>query len=106
MRPEEVFYRITLGKPSDCWPAKLAPNSRGCVCIRVGKDSKLMHRVVYELVTGIKMTPDLYLVNTCGLLVCMNPRHYELTREHPRVRQSHARMRQRDKETSDAKTNP
>ena len=50
------------------------------VCSISGK-TRRAHRVSYEMVYGVTLTPDQFLHHTCGVKSCVNPIHLEITNQ-------------------------
>lgn len=80
------------GGPDACWPWKLAPGGVSRA-MRDGEKSStskarpyftldgvkvVATRLVYELVTGIKLTPEQLIRHTCDFSMCCNPAHFEI----------------------------
>jgi len=59
---------------------------RGCVKggyghISIGGKTRRTHRVAYELVYGVILTPDQFLHHKCRNKSCVNPDHLEITNQ-------------------------
>lgn len=50
------------------------------ICSIEGK-ARRAHRVSYEMVYGVTLTPDQFLHHVCGVKSCVNPMHLEITNQ-------------------------
>ena len=58
--------------------------TRGCArggygSVVVGGKTRRAHRVCYELIYGVTLTPDQFLHHICKNKACINPFHLEIT---------------------------
>jgi hypothetical protein len=84
-KPIDVFKLIDMvngpewtdpetGEVSRCWLFTGKPNSEGRPYIQVDGKKLLAYRVVYELVTGIKLGANIWR-HKCDRGLCCNPKH-------------------------------
>lgn len=96
----DVWIRIDIKGPHECWPWKLAPVTRGYGQFIMGGQRKQAHRAVYELTHG-EIPTGLIIDHTCHNRdlscpggdvckhrLCCNPDHLEAVTILENVRRS------------------
>lgn len=79
----DVFMHIDMsGGPDACWPWKRGTGggtgkSKPRPYYQVDGEKHIAYRLVWELMTGETLTPDIFLCHTCDNSICCNPKHLQ-----------------------------
>jgi hypothetical protein len=71
---EDVWARIQMGHPDDCWPFIGAPNTYGYGQVNLNGKQQLVHRLAYAESTGEDLG-ELHVCHSCDNPLCCNPGH-------------------------------
>lgn len=70
----DVWNRVRVGEPDECWPFIGVPNTYGYGQFGVNGKQELAHRLTFALATGIEPR-ELLVCHTCDNRICCNPGH-------------------------------
>ena len=72
----KIFAKVDKTAPGGCWQWTATVNSNGYGSTWwEGKRSKLVHRIIYQHVHGVKLESSVYCLHTCDNRRCVNPAH-------------------------------
>jgi hypothetical protein len=74
----EKLLRNCVKTPSGCWRWQGATDQDGYALVRVGKQVRRGHEVMWEIHNGRRIPPGYQPDHTCKLTGCINPSHLEL----------------------------
>lgn len=72
--PEDIWKRVAIGAPDECWPWLGFTDAKGYGRIKVNNANYGTHRLAYELATG-RAPGDLFVCHHCDNPPCCNPAH-------------------------------
>lgn len=77
---KERFYLSYV--PCDgCWLWIRGQCTGGYGSFTLNHKTRRAHRVAYEMVYGVTLTPDQFLHHVCRVKLCVNPLHLEITNQ-------------------------
>lgn len=72
--PQDVWTRVDIREPDECWPFLGARNAKGYGQMRVKMRQHPAHRLAYATATGTE-PGDLCVLHRCDNPPCCNPAH-------------------------------
>lgn len=72
----ELWDRVKVGHPQECWPFLGTPTGAGYALFGFGKVKHYGHRLAYELIKGA-IPNGLVIDHVCQNKICCNPFHLE-----------------------------
>lgn len=73
-RPEDLWKRVQIGGPDECWPWLGARRRKGYGHITVNRRGFITHRLAYQLANGVD-PGELCVLHKCDNPPCCNPAH-------------------------------
>jgi HNH endonuclease len=71
----QKLIRMCVKTPSGCWRFQGALDQDGYALVRVGKQVRRGHQVMWEIHNGRRIPPGYQPDHTCILTSCINPYH-------------------------------
>lgn len=99
VRPEvlgKILCRVRIDGKTDCWTVPGRGGRRGVLRVKLGGESVLAHRVVYQWLVG-PIGAGLVVDHLCGNGGCLNPLHMEPVTVRENTRRGRAGWKDRQK---------
>ena len=94
---KRIDNKTRKGGPDDCWIWVGCKSTDGYGKIKVNRKVRYVHRVVYELARGYKISEGRQINHNCGTRDCINPRHLENVTVQENIEDRWARIPTRSK---------